>query len=193
MILEGHFYIHVTNIMILSVTKFARIIIKSFGSFVYFQRLKNYVLLEFLLLVKMRPYYHVMLCLHCAYSFPLYPSCALEKRPHFACSGLLSESLWEVVVLPQGRSCSTLVIVCYITAITVEERENVSGWCLKVRSRLCFERRSVMVKMMAGYIKFQRYHTSPIYRTAQLRLLHKYVLFIWAFKTKFYSLTFFSI
>lgn len=110
------------------------------------------------------------------------------KRPHFACSGLLNENLWEVVVLPQGRSCSTLVIVCYITAITVEERENVSGWCLKVLSGLCFERRSVMVKVMSGYINFQRYHTSLIYTTVPVWILHKCVLFIWAFKTKLYIL-----
>lgn len=95
------------------------------------------------------------------------------KRPHFACSGLLNERLWEVVVLPQGRPCSTLVRVRYATAITVEDKENVSGWCLKVLSGLCFERRRMMVKMMAGYIRFQKYLTSVICWTGPVWILHK--------------------
>lgn len=95
------------------------------------------------------------------------------KGPHFSCSGLLNERLWEVVVLPQGRPCSTLVRVCYATAITVEDKENVSGWCLKGLSELCFERRRRMMKMMAGYLCFQKYlcWTRPVW------ILHKSVLF----------------
>lgn len=63
----------------------------------------------------------------CAHFFSLCTHPGLLKRPHFACSGLLNERLWEVVVLPQGRPCSTHVRVCYATAITVEDKENVSG------------------------------------------------------------------
>lgn len=44
---------------------------------------------------------------------------------------LLNERQWEAAVLPQGRPCSALVRVAYATAITIESRENVSGWCLK--------------------------------------------------------------
>ncbi len=86
------------------------------------------------------------------------------KRPHFASSGLLNDRQWEVVVLPQGRPRSTLVRVGYATAIIMESKEKVSGRCLKVLSGLCFERRRMM-KMMAGYFRFQKYPTSVICRT----------------------------
>lgn len=97
------------------------------------------------------------------------------KRPRSASGGLLNERLWEVVVLPQGRPCSTLVRVGYATAITAEGKENVSGWCLKVLSGLCFERRRMM-KMTAGYIGFQKYLTSVICWAGPVRMLHKGVL-----------------
>lgn len=104
------------------------------------------------------------------------------KRPQFACSGLLNWRLWEAVVLPQGRPCSTLVRVRYATAITVEAGENVAGWCLKVLSGLCFERRRMIVRMMAGYIPSQKYLTS-VFWTGPVWILHKGVIILFYFFT----------
>lgn len=66
----------------------------------------------------------------------LFTFAALVASVHILCtraaSGvLLNERQWEAAVLPQGRPCSALVRVAYATAITIESRENVSGWCLK--------------------------------------------------------------
>lgn len=56
-----------------------------------------------------------------------------------------------------------------------KSKENVSGWCLKVLSGLSLERRRMM-KMMAGYICFQKYLTSVIIWEGPVWLLHKGVI-----------------
>lgn len=112
--------------------------------------------------------------------FPFVPSCALERASFFL-QWALNERLWEVVVLPQGRPCSTLVRVCYATAITAEDKENFSGWCLKGLSELCFERRRRMMKMMAGYLCFQKYLTSV--EQDQCEYYIKVFFFVCAFET----------
>lgn len=56
-----------------------------------------------------------------------------------------------------------------------KSKENVSGWCLKVLSGLCFERRRRVMKMMAGYICL-KYLTSVIIWKGPVWLLHKGVI-----------------
>lgn len=60
--------------------------------------------------------------LYIVHTFSLCTHLGHLKRPPFACRGLLNGRLWEVVVLPQGRPCSTHAGVCYATAITVEDK-----------------------------------------------------------------------
>lgn len=54
-----------------------------------------------------------------------------------------------------------------------KQRKNISGLCLKVLSGLCFERRRMMIMVMAGYIRSQKYLTSVICWTGPVWILHK--------------------
>lgn len=97
----------------------------------------------------------------------LFTFAALVASVHILCtraaSGvLLNERQWEAAVLPQGRPCSTLVRVAYATAITIESKENVSGWCLKGLSGFCLPCRRMMMKMIAGCVHFETFLTSVI-------------------------------
>lgn len=116
---------------------------------------------------------HVTLCLHLHTLFCLCTHPLHLKRPRSASGVLLNGRLWEVVVLPRGRPRSTPVRVAYATAITIESKENVSGWCLKGLSGLCFPCRRMM--MIARCIHFEKYLTSVICCTGLVWMLHKFV------------------
>lgn len=131
----------------------------------------------FVLLVKRTPHEHVILCLHCTLSLSLcYLSSLHLKRPHFAPSGLLNERRWEVVVLPRGRPCSTLVRVGYATAITMESKENVSGCGFKVLSGLAVVSVGGWGRWWLVTFRFQKYLTSVICWRGPAWMLHKGVL-----------------
>lgn len=99
------------------------------------------------------------------------PNVCTWKKSCFARSGLLNEQLWEAVVLPQGRPCSTLVRVRYATAITVDER--IYSRLTFESAMLCFERRRMRVNMIAGYICFQKYLTLLLFcRNVTYRLFY---------------------